>query len=82
MIRRVIEGIRTDIAETIGISKDILKAADQHLHKVLSTVIAESIVYSVPGEGEDSEPTQMTVEGRDKMAVCEVTGIVGTNTQN
>ena len=41
------------------------------MHKVLSTVIAESIVYSVPGEGEDSEPTQMTVEGRAKMAVCE-----------
>ena len=59
------------INKTIDISNDILKAADQHLHKILSQVVAESIVYNVPGDGDDSEPTQKTVEGRAKMAVCE-----------
>ena len=41
------------------------------MHKVLSKVVAESITYSVPGDGDESEPTQKTVEGRAKMAVAE-----------
>ena len=59
------------IDKTIEISKDILKAADQELHKVLSQVVAKSIEYNVPGEGDESESTKKTVGGRAKMAVCE-----------
>ena len=57
--------------KAIEISKDIVKAAYQELHKVLSQVVAKSIEYNVPGEGDESESTKKTVEGRAKMAVCE-----------
>ena len=59
------------IDQTVEISKGILATANQELHKVLSKVVAESITYSVPGDGDESEPTQKSVEGRAKMAVAE-----------
>ena len=59
------------IEQTIEISKGILETANQELHKVLSKVVAKSITYSVPDDGDESGPTQKTVEGRAKMAVAE-----------
>ena len=59
------------ITKTVAISKEILRATSTELSSVLSQVVAKTIDYNQPGDGDDAESTKVNVEGRAKMAVCE-----------